>query len=140
MNIIIKYIFPILLILGTIYLLFVEFRTYSRLKRMGQPIDKLKGRIIRRIIGAIFVCLIAIMLLWGLNKLEPMTMANWRIHARYWGVVIGLILITAGFAVWDMMAGLKHLENLIDKSTFDQFEEIKSKINTTDSKPGNPTN
>lgn len=140
MNIIVKYIFPILLILGTVYLLLVEFRSYSRLKRMGQSIGKLKGRIIRRIIGATLIVLIAIMLMWGLNKLEPITMINWRNHAKYWGIVIGLILVTVGFAVWDMMAGVKLLESLIDEGTYDQLKEIKDKIKPSDSKLRKPTN
>jgi len=134
MNIVVRYIFPILLILGILCLLFVEFRSYKRLKKMGQPIVALRGRIIRRIIGATLIFLIALMLMWGLNKLGPTTLINWRKHAIYWGIVIGLVLITVGLAVWDMMAGVKHLESIIDESTFDQLKEIEDKIKPSDLK------
>lgn len=125
MEFFIKYIFPTTLTLGAIFLAFHEIIGYNRLKAMGFPPEKLRSRMIRRMLGTMIIILVAVMVFWGVSNLGPLKADNWKVQAKFWLIVIGMVLFTVLLAVWDVMDGIKNLEQSIDKGLLEQLTHVE---------------
>lgn len=125
----VKYILPLFLIVGAVYLIIIEIKAFPRLKRYGHPVKSLKFRMARRITGSILVIAIALLIFWGLNYLPKPTAGLFQRQAAHWAVVMGLVFIVVLLALWDTIDGLKYLENLanqVSKEELDLLSRIAS--------------
>ena len=125
MQFFIQYIFPISLTLGAVFLAVHEIVGYKRLKKMGYSKDKLRSRMIRRMMGTVIIILVAAMVFWGVSNMGPLKLENWKIQARFWLIVIGLVFLSVALALWDVLDGIKNLEQVIDNSLMEQLTDVE---------------
>lgn len=125
MDFFIKYVFPFLLLIGAVCLSLQEVSAYHRGKKAKVSLKSLKIRLFRRLFGAFMVVLIAVLLFWGTGNLERLQVDNWQFQARFWLFVIGLVFLTMGLAVWDVLDGVKKLEQILDITTKEQMDDVK---------------
>ncbi len=128
MGMIIKMIFPLAISMGAFYLVLMEIAGYVRAKKQGKPMNDLIRRLYRRIFGAVLIISIAFMLFWGLSRMKAPTLDNWQNYARYWVVVVAMVVMSVMLAVWDMLDGVKNIEKMVEKTSKEQLREIKEKL------------
>ena len=128
MGMIIKLIFPLAISMGALYLVLMEIAGFVRAKRQGKPMSDLVRRLYRRVFGAILIISIAFMLFWGLTRIKPPTVDNWENYARYWVVVVAMVVISVMLAVWDMLDGVKNIERMVEKTSREQLREVREKL------------
>lgn len=85
-------------------------------------------RLYRRVFGAILIISIAFMLFWGLSRMKPPTIDNWENYARYWVVVLAMVIISVMLAVWDMLDGVKNIEKMVEKTSREQLRDVRKKL------------
>ncbi|MCE1246647.1 MAG: hypothetical protein LWY06_08385 [Firmicutes bacterium] len=131
MQILFKFIVPILLCIGAVYLIGVEILNYPRLKKMGIKKTTLKARFLRRTFGAFVVIAIAVLVAWGLSSMWPPVVGDRELLNRqlaFWSIIGGLVFLTILLALWDALEGVRHIEKLIEKNTVDEMLEIRKTL------------
>lgn len=128
MGMFIKSIFPLAICIGAFYLVLLEIAGYVRAKKQGKPMNDLIRRLYRRVFGAILIISISFMLFWGLSRMKPLTIDNWENYARYWGVVVAMLVMSVMLAVWDMLDGVKNIEKMVEKTSKEHLSEVRKKL------------
>lgn len=123
-----KSILPLILILGSIYLVLLEILLYPRLKRYGHPEKSLNVRMGRRVTGAFLVVIVAVMMFWGLNFMPKPEPGVFQKQAAHWAAVVALVFVIVLLAIWDAADGLKYLEKLADQITRENLSAIDERV------------
>lgn len=124
-------ILPAILIIGAIYLAVAEIVAFPRLKNYGYPEKLLKIRMVRRLAGLFLVCVVAVMMIWGLRYLPGASAGVFYRQASHWAIVMGLVFVIVILAMWDALDGLKYLASLTDqvsKQDLKELEELEKKL------------
>ncbi len=117
------YTFSLLLLIGGVYLSWIEIKTYKKLKN--------KQRLFRRLLGVLILFVVAFMVLWGGFSMRkdlkpsPNTANFWF---TFWAIAIGLILVTVFLALWDAYESLKYVGKLADESAMEDLKKIQQML------------
>ncbi len=123
--------FPLLLVGGAAWLTFVEIRHF----RSDHP--HLKGawaRLLRRLLGACLLLAVGVLFQLG-DTSSPAGLAPEEALRRfhYWMATLGVVLLAAGLAMWDVVAELRRLKNYVDVVERDELQNLRQRLKERDS-------
>ncbi len=123
--------FPLLLVGGAAWLTLVELRHFFS---EGAPPKGAWARLGRRLVGA--ALLVAVAALFQFSDTSspaglPPEEAVRRFH--YWMATLGVVLLTGGLAMWDVIAELRRLRNYVDVVERDELQSLRRRLEERES-------
>lgn len=139
MQVLVQYVIPAFLTGGAIWLTAQDFWSYSCQRKVGKanPV-----KLVRRLVIALCLLAIAYMMYNGQGTLAY---AQQQLHLRdttgvaidqekavaclnYWGLVMGLVILTLLLAAWDVIEGIRNIQSICQQYSDDEFAVLKAAL------------
>jgi len=118
--------FPLLLVGGAAWLTLVEIRHF---RSESTPAPGAWARLLRRLLGAALLVTVAALFQFSDTSSPaglPPEEAVQRFH--YWMATLGVVLLAAGLAMWDVIAELRRLRNYVDVVERDELQTLRRRL------------
>ena len=126
LDIFFTFLFPLLLIAGTLMLGHKEFHTYLQAKEKGRLNRPLIQRLIRRGTGLVMMFAIVIMIYIGMRN-GPPTMPSVD-QMKFWLICITLVVGVLLLAIWDAICEIKKIKQHIQEFHTSEMQDLKKKF------------
>ena len=120
------FLFPALLIIGTLYLGYREVRSYLHHRAEGRPARWLIFRLIRRTVGLLIMMAIGVMIIVGIMKNPAKTPPIG--YMRFWLICFMLVLSVLVLALWDAVCEVRKIKEYVDEFRNTEIKTLRKKF------------